>query len=144
MYRCNYIIDYVYDPFNENWRELLKIKTCYFSIIHQPILRGSCLQQPPKTEVSYIMITAILLLDKFLPADRKPRPRNWGFCHGEVFGGVGWVGDSNVPCTCTHFWCYATGCFSLTCTHVGCYVIDFPWSRTHVRCYASDGVGWGQ
>ena len=59
------------------------------------------------------------------------------------WGGVGWVGDSNVPCTCTHFWCYATGCFSLTCTHVGCYVIDFPWSRTHVRCYASDGVGWG-
>ena len=59
------------------------------------------------------------------------------------WGGVGWVGDSNVLCTCTHFWCYATGWFSLTCTHVGCYVIDFPWSRTHVRCYASDGVGWG-
>ena len=80
---------------------------------------------------------------RIMPADQKPRSRNWGFCHGEVFGGVGWVGDSNVPCTCTHFWCYATGCFSLTCTHVGCYVIDFPWSRTHVRCYASDGVGWG-
>ena len=32
----------------------------------------------------------------FLPADRKPRSRNLGFCHGEVFGGVGWGGLGTV------------------------------------------------
>ena len=26
-------------------------------------------------------------------------------------GGVGWGGDDNVLCTCTHGWCYATSCF---------------------------------
>ena len=25
--------------------------------------------------------------------------------------GLGWGGDANVPCTCTHGWCYATSCF---------------------------------
>ena len=34
------------------------------------------------------------------------------------WGGVGWGGDVNVPCTWTHVGCYATGCFSRTCTHV--------------------------
>ena len=29
----------------------------------------------------------------------------------EVGGGVGWGGDDNILCTCTHCWCYATSCF---------------------------------
>ena len=50
--------------------------------------------------------------------------------------GVGWGGLGTVTfLALAHI-------FDAT-QHVGCYVIDFPWSRTHVRCYGSDGVGWG-
>ena len=53
-------------------------------------------------------------------------------------GGVGWGGDDDVPCTCTHVWCYATGCFSRTCTHVWCYATGcFSRTCTHVWCYAT-------
>ena len=66
-------------------------------------------------------------------------------------GGVGWGGDDDVPCTCTHVWCYATGCLSRTCTHVWCYATGcFSRTCTHVWCYATGcflwgwgGVGWG-
>ena len=54
--------------------------------------------------------------------------------------GVGWVGwgDDNVPCTCTHVECYATGCFSRTCTHVECYATGcFSRTCTHVEWYAT-------
>ena len=39
-----------------------------------------------------------------------------GWCYassgvGWGWGGVGWGGDDNVPCTCTHGRCYATSCF---------------------------------
>ena len=41
-------------------------------------------------------------------------PRDGGFSPGVdmvVGGGVGWGGDDNSLCTCTHGWCYATPCF---------------------------------
>ena len=44
--------------------------------------------------------------------------------------GVGWGGDGNVPCTCTHGRCYATSC-SL---HL------HTWS---VQRKSWDGLGWG-
>ena len=51
--------------------------------------------------------------------------RNWS--------GVG--GDDNIPCTCTHFECYATG--------LGWGGDDnVPCTCTHVECYAT-GLGWG-
>ena len=44
--------------------------------------------------------------------------------------GVGWGGDDDVYCTCTHVRCYTTdGNDDVSCT------------CTHVRCYATDGVG---
>ena len=43
--------------------------------------------------------------------------------------GVGWGGDGNVPCTCTHGRCYATSC-SL---HLHTWSVRKSW----------DGVGWG-
>ena len=73
--------------------------------------------------------------------------RNWS-----GVGGGG--GDDNIPCTCTHVGCYATGqgCVGggddnipCTCTHVGCYATGRGWSHslfcTHVGCYAT-GQGW--
>ena len=66
----------------------------------------------------------------------------------------GWGGDDNIPCTCTHVGCYATGQgwvgggddnIPCTCTHVGCYATGRGWSHslfcTHVGCYAT-GQGW--
>ena len=80
--------------------------------------------------------------------------------------GVGWGGDDNVLCTCTHGWCYATSCFlhlhtwsvlrntmgwggvgmitffalahmvGATQHHVSC-------TCTHGRCYATPWVGCG-
>ena len=76
--------------------------------------------------------------------------------------GVGWGGDVNVPCTCTHTWCYAIGCFlhlhtylmlrhrmflvglgwggdvnvPCTCTHTWCYAIGCSCTCTHTWCYA--------
>ena len=47
----------------------------------------------------------------FLPPDRKPRVSARTFAqyatHG-VGGGLGWGGDDDVPCTCTHGRCYAS------------------------------------
>ena len=82
-----------------------------------------------------------------------------GWCYAS--SGVGWGGDDNVPCTCTHGRCYATSCFlhlhtwlvlrnimffalahmvGATQHHVSC-------TCTHGRCYATSwggvGVGWG-
>ena len=37
--------------------------------------------------------------------------------------------------TCTHVWCYATGCFSRTCTHVWCYHLESRWRNSHVLVY---------
>ena len=69
----------------------------------------------------------------------------------------GWGGDDNIPCTCTHVGCYATGLGWLggddnipcTCTHVGCYATglggggddNIPCTCTHVGRYAT-GLGW--
>ena len=39
----------------------------------------------------------------------------------EHWGGVGWGGDVNVPCTCTHVWCYGDDVVPCTWTHVWCY-----------------------
>ena len=47
----------------------------------------------------------------------------------------GWGGDDNIPCTCTHVGCYATGQgwvggddnIPCTCTHVGCYATGQGW-----------------
>ena len=91
----------------------------------------------------------------------------------EVGGGVGWGGDDNVLCTCTHGWCYAASCFlalahmvgatqhhvSCTCTHGRCYATScflhlHTWSVlrtqhhvsctcTHGRCYATPWGVWG-
>ena len=51
--------------------------------------------------------------------------RNWS--------GVG--GGDNVPCTCTHVECYATGLGWAGDDNVSC-------TCTHVECYAT-GLGWG-
>ena len=48
------------------------------------------------------------------------------------WGGVGWGGDVNVPCTCTHVGCYGEDVVPCTCTHVWCYGA-VGWV----------GVGWG-
>ena len=72
--------------------------------------------------------------------------------------GVG--GDDNIPCTCAHVGCYATGLgwvgrgddnIPCTCTHVGCHATGLGWvgrgddnipcTCTHVGCYAT-GLGW--
>ena len=71
----------------------------------------------------------------------------------EVGGGVGvgWGGDDNVLCTCTHGWCYATSCFLHLHTWfvlrniiflalarmVGATQHHFPCTCTHGRCYAT-------
>ena len=75
--------------------------------------------------------------------------------------GVGWGGDDNVPCTCTHGRCYATSCFLhlhtwlvlrnimfLALAHmVGATQHHVFCTCTHGRCYATSwggvGVGWG-
>ena len=87
--------------------------------------------------------------------------------------GVGWGGDGNVPCTCTHGRCYATSCslhlhtwsvlrkswdgvvlgwggvgmvtFLALAHMVGATQHHVPCTCTHGRCYASHGigVGWG-
>ena len=97
------------------------------------------------------------------------------------WGGVGWGGDDDVPCTCTHVWCYAHGMFLSGWGGVGwgwwrtlhlhtCLMLrtrdvslgvgwggvgwggddDVPCTCTHVWCYAHGmflsgwgGVGWG-
>ena len=46
--------------------------------------------------------------------------------------GVGWGGDGNVPCTCTHGRCYATSC-SLNL---------HTWSVLR-KSWDWGGVGWG-
>ena len=55
--------------------------------------------------------------------------RNWS--------GVGGGGDDNIPCTCTHVGCYATGQ-----GWVGGGDDNIPCTCTHVGCYAT-GQGWG-
>ena len=46
--------------------------------------------------------------------------------------GVGWGGDVNVPCNCTHTWCYAIGCF----LHLSTYLM------LRHRMFLV-GLGWG-
>ena len=78
--------------------------------------------------------------------------------------GVGWGGDDNVPCTCTHGRCYATSYVSCTCTHGWCFatscflhlhtwlvlrnIICFlhlhTWSVLgNIMGWGGVGVGWG-
>ena len=103
------------------------------------------------------------VLEMFLPPGRKPRVSARTFAqyatHG-IKGGLGWGGDDDVPCTCTHGRCYASHGVGwggdddvpCTCTHGRCYAShgvgwgghdDVPCTCTHGRCYASHGVGWG-
>ena len=65
--------------------------------------------------------------------------------------GVGWGGDDNVLCTCTHGLCYATSCFLhlhiwfvlrniiflALARMVGATQHHFPCTCTHGRCYAT-------
>ena len=69
------------------------------------------------------------------------------FSRGGVgWGGVGWGGDDDVPCTCTHVWCYAHGMFLSGWGGVG-----WGWWRssdlhTCLMLRTRDvslGVGWG-
>ena len=46
--------------------------------------------------------------------------------------GLGWGGDVNVPCTCTHVRCYAIGCF----LHLHTYLM------LRHRMFLV-GLGWG-
>ena len=80
---------------------------------------------------------------------------------GGVGLGMGWGGDDNVPCTCTHGRCYATSCFLhlhtwlvlrnimfLALAHmVGATQHHVSCTCTHGRCYATSwggvGLGWG-
>ena len=70
---------------------------------------------------------------------------------------MGWGGDDNVPCTCTHGRCYASNGMGwgwggvgmttfLALAHmVGATQHHVPCTCTHGRgrCYASNGMGWG-
>ena len=59
-------------------------------------------------------------------------------------GGVGWGGDDDVPCTCTHVWCYAHGMFLSGWGGVG-----WGWWRSSdlhtwsMLRKSWGGVGWG-
>ena len=57
--------------------------------------------------------------------------------------GVGWGGFGMMTfiCTCTHVWCYATGCFMWGWGGVG--VMTFICTCTHVWCYATGCFMWG-
>ena len=69
--------------------------------------------------------------------------------------GVGWGGDVNVSCTCTHNWCYAIGCFLhlhtyLMLRHRMCLVglgwggdVNVPCTCTHTWCYVIGCFLWG-
>ena len=65
---------------------------------------------------------------------------------------MGWGGDDDVPCTCTHVRCYATdGVGMMRSLHLHtCEMLRNSWGGdddevhctcTHVRCYATDGAG---
>ena len=94
-----------------------------------------------------------------------------GRCYAST--GVGWGGDENVPCTCTHGRCYATSCSLHLANLVDATQVlgwvgvgwggddNVPCTCTHGRCYATScslhlanlvdatqvlgwvGVGWG-
>ena len=61
---------------------------------------------------------------------------------------MGWGGDDDVPCTCTHACCYAKECFLHlhTCLMLRhrMFLVGLGWGGdddvlctcTHVRCYA--------
>ena len=80
--------------------------------------------------------------------------------------GVGWGGDDNVLCTCTHGWCYATSCslhlhtwsvlrntmgwggvgmitFFALAHMAGATQHHVPCTCTHGRCYATPWGGVG-
>ena len=61
----------------------------------------------------------------------------------EVGGGVGWGGDDNVLCTCTHGWCYATSCFLHLHTWLVLRNIMFLALAHMVGATQHHGVGWG-
>ena len=61
----------------------------------------------------------------------------------EVGGGVGWGGDDNVLCTCTHGWCYATSCFLHLHTWLVLRSIMFLALAHMVGATQHHGVGWG-
>ena len=92
--------------------------------------------------------------------------RGWCYASSGVgWGGVGvgWDGDDNVPCTCTHGRCYANIMFlalarmvratqhhvSCTCTHGWCYATScflhlHTWSvLRNIMGWGGVGVGWG-
>ena len=83
--------------------------------------------------------------------------------------GMGWGGDDNIPCTCTHGRCYASHGIGVGLGWGGVGVVTFlalahmvgatqvmgwvgvgwggdgnvPCTCTHGRCYASHGMGRG-
>ena len=96
----------------------------------------------------------------------------WSYYMVDATQVMGWGGDDNVPCTCTHGRCYATSCFlalahmvgatqhhvSCTCTHGWCYATScflalahmvgasqhhVSCTCTHGRCYATSWGGVG-
>ena len=65
-------------------------------------------------------------------------PRDGRFPRGSTWSGgvgVGWVGDDNVLCTCTHGRCYATSWDGVGWGGVG--DDNVPCTCTHGRCYAT-------
>ena len=77
-----------------------------------------------------------------------------GWCYAS--SGVGWGGDDNVPCTCTHGRCYANIMFlalahmvgatqhhvSCTCTHGWCYATSC-FLHLHTWSVLRNIIGWG-
>ena len=57
--------------------------------------------------------------------------------------GVGWGGDDNILCTCTHCWCYATSCFLHLHTWSVLRNIMFLALAHMVGATQHHGVGWG-
>ena len=79
-----------------------------------------------------------------------------GWCYAS--SGVGWGGDDNVPCTCTHGRCYANIMFLALAHMVGATQHHVSCTCTHGWCYATScflhlhtwsvlrnimGLGWG-
>ena len=52
------------------------------------------------------------------------------------WGGVGWAGDDDVPCTCTHVGCYATSWVGVGMMTF--CALDNLWDATQHH-----GLGWG-
>ena len=56
-------------------------------------------------------------------------------------GGVGWGGDDNILCTCTHGRCYATSCFLHLHTYAtSCFLHLHTWSVLRNIMFLGDEV----